>query len=45
MREFSFFPDNGQLISIYYDDFGLSFLPKNFFDCFSLPVTCIESVG
>lgn len=45
VRDFSFNPDNGAISRVWYDDFGMSFLPVNFFDCWSLPVETIESIG
>eukprot|EP00798_Chlamydomonas_sp_ICE-L_P007728 gene7729-900_t len=43
LRDFSFSPDSGTISSIVYDDFGLSFLPVNFFDTFSLPLSNVLS--
>lgn len=45
VRDFSFSPDNGAISRIIYDDFGLDFLPVNFFDCYSISAQDVLSIG
>eukprot|EP00798_Chlamydomonas_sp_ICE-L_P023096 gene23096-30293_t len=45
VRDFSFSPDTGTISRIVYDDFGLSFLPVNFFDTFSVNLSKVLSFG
>ncbi|KAG2426750.1 hypothetical protein HXX76_012807 [Chlamydomonas incerta] len=43
IRDIAFNPDTGAISRIEYDDFGLRFLPVNFFDTFSVPAELVES--
>eukprot|EP00198_Chlamydomonas_reinhardtii_P010291 XP_001699628.1 predicted protein [Chlamydomonas reinhardtii] len=43
IRDITFNPDTGAISRIEYDDFGLRFLPVNFFDTFSVPAELVES--
>lgn len=45
VRDFVFSPDRGSLTSIIYDDFGLSFLPVNFFDLYAFAMGDILSIS
>lgn len=45
VRDFSFSPDNGALAKVTYDDFGLSFLPVNFFDTYSISMGDVLAIG
>ncbi|MEW5320525.1 MAG: hypothetical protein WDW38_011592 [Sanguina aurantia] len=45
VRDFRFSPDNGAIASIIYDDFGKSWVPISFFDCYAISSDCIEAMG
>ncbi len=45
VRDVSFSPDNGTISKVEFDDFGLRFLPVNFFDTFSISSELIDSVS
>ncbi|GFR47788.1 hypothetical protein Agub_g9557, partial [Astrephomene gubernaculifera] len=42
VRDIAFSPDTGAISKIEFDDFGLRFLPVNFFDTYSIPAECID---
>ncbi|KAG2489450.1 hypothetical protein HYH03_012086 [Edaphochlamys debaryana] len=43
VRDVAFSPDTGAVARIEFDDFGLRFLPPNFFDTFSVSAEVVES--
>lgn len=45
VRDLSFSPDSGAIRRITYDEFGLPFLPISFFDCFSVAMQDVISIG
>lgn len=45
MRDLSFSPDSGAIRRITYDEFGLPFLPISFFDCYSISMADVISIG
>ncbi|KXZ41288.1 hypothetical protein GPECTOR_576g626 [Gonium pectorale] len=45
VRDFAFNPNNGAITKVEFDDFGLTFLPVNFFDTTSIASDFIESVA
>lgn len=42
VRDFAFRPDDGALVRIVYDEFGLPFLPINFFDCYAIDMSAVR---
>jgi hypothetical protein len=45
VRDLSFSPDSGAIRRITYDEFGLPFLPISFFDCYSVAMPDVISIG
>jgi hypothetical protein len=45
VRDLSFSPDSGSIARITYDEFGLPFLPISFFDCYSVAMQDVLSIG
>lgn len=45
VRDLSFSPDSGVISRITYDEFGLPFLPISFFDCYSVAIQDVLSIG
>lgn len=45
VRDLSFSPDSGAIARITYDEFGLPFLPISFFDCYSVAMQDVLSIG
>eukprot|EP00879_Flechtneria_rotunda_P012971 GHRR01013544.1.p1 GENE.GHRR01013544.1~~GHRR01013544.1.p1 ORF type:complete len:368 (+),score=104.75 GHRR01013544.1:207-1310(+) len=44
-RDLSFSPDSGAISRVTYDEFGLPFLPISFFDCYSVGMQDVLSIG
>lgn len=45
VRDLAFSPDSGAISRITYDEFGLPFLPLSFFDCYSVAMQDVLSIG
>jgi hypothetical protein len=45
VRDLSFSPDTGAVARFTYDEFGLPTLPLSFFDCYSVAVEDVLSIG